>query len=182
MDLGFPGLGVKDVLGVAVEGRQRFDRTDQHPHRMGVVMEAVDEFFDVLMNESVMRNSVLPLHELRRCRQFSVKDQVGHFEVIATLGELLDRITAIAQDSLIAVDKRYPAPARRGIHECRIIGHQAKILIGCLDLSKVGRPYAAVLYGHLILLASAVVHDSECALAHTFSLPAVWGVVWPTRL
>src|SRR5262249_51834847 len=177
MDLGFPGLGIKDVLRVAVESRQRRNRTDEHPHWMSVVVKAVDEFLDVLMDESVVCNSVLPLLELGRGRQFSVKDQVGHLEVIATLGELLNGIAAVAQNPLVAVDKSYSAPARRGIHECRIIGHEAKIISGCLDFSKVSRSYRSILYRHLILLASSVIHDRECALAHTFSLPAVWGLV-----
>ena len=36
-------LGVVDVLGVEIEGRECRDRRDQHPHGMGVVVEALEE-------------------------------------------------------------------------------------------------------------------------------------------
>ena len=44
---------VVDVLGVGIEGRQRADRGEQHPHRVGVVAEALDELLDVLVHEGV---------------------------------------------------------------------------------------------------------------------------------
>src|SRR5215471_10427076 len=138
---------------------------------MGVVMKAVDEFLDVFVNERVMSDPVLPILELGGRWQLSVKDQVGHLEVGAPLRELLDWITSISKNPLVAIDKCYPALAGGGIHERRIVSHQAKIVARDLDLSEVGRPDSAILYRHLILFPGAVVQNRKCALAHKFSLP-----------
>src|SRR5215471_2853767 len=140
---------------------------------MGVVMKAVDEFLDVFVNESVMSDPVLPILELGGRRQLSVEDQVGNFQVVAELSELLDWISSIAKNPLVAIDKCYPALAGGCVHECRIVSHQAKIVARDLDLSEVGRPDSAILYWHLILFPGAVVQNRKCALAHKFSLPAV---------
>src|SRR2546421_8195930 len=42
------------------------DRGDHHAHGMGVVVKAVQKFLDALMDESVMRDVVGPILQLRR--------------------------------------------------------------------------------------------------------------------
>ena len=104
-DLLVAGLGVEDVLGVEVEGRQRGDRRDQHPHRVGVVVEALEEALaHVLVDERVVGDLVAPRLELRRGRQLAVEEQVGDLEVGRLLGQLLDRVAAVAQDAGVAVE------------------------------------------------------------------------------
>ncbi len=51
-------LLVVDVLRLGVEGRERPDRGEQHPHRVGVVAEALDELLDVLVDEGVVGDVV----------------------------------------------------------------------------------------------------------------------------
>ena len=66
-DLLVAGLGVEDVLGVEVEGRERGDGRDQHAHGVGVVVEALEEALaHVLVDERVVRDVVLPGVELLR--------------------------------------------------------------------------------------------------------------------
>ncbi len=56
-DLLVAGLGVEDVLRVVVEGRQRGDGGDEHPHRVRVVVEPVHEpLAHVLVDERVVRD------------------------------------------------------------------------------------------------------------------------------
>ena len=56
-----------DVLGLGVEGRQRGDRRHEHAHRVGVVVEALDEpLAHVLVDERVVRDVVHPRLVLRR--------------------------------------------------------------------------------------------------------------------
>ena len=62
---------------------------------------------------------------------------------VALLGQLLDRIAAVAQDALVAVDERDRALARRGVHERRVVAQQAEVVGIHLDLPQVharGRP------------------------------------------
>ena len=58
-------LGVVDVIGFGVEGRQRGDGGHEHAHRVGVVVEALEEpLAHVLVDVRVVRDVVLPRVEL----------------------------------------------------------------------------------------------------------------------
>ncbi|MFN8058194.1 MAG: hypothetical protein U0Q12_03455 [Vicinamibacterales bacterium] len=49
-----PRFLIEDVLGVAVEGcRERADRAQEHAHRVRVLLEALDELLDVLVEHRV---------------------------------------------------------------------------------------------------------------------------------
>ena len=64
-DLLVAGLGVEDVLGVEVEGREGGHRRHQHAHRVGVVVEALEEALAyVLVDEGVEGDLALPHLEL----------------------------------------------------------------------------------------------------------------------
>ena len=66
-DLLVPDLGVADGLGLGVEGRQGGDGRREDAHRMGVVVEALDEPLPhVLVDEGVVGDLVAPRLELRR--------------------------------------------------------------------------------------------------------------------
>ena len=56
-----------------------------------------------------------PLVELRLRRQLAVDEQVGDLEVGRLLGELLDRVAAVLEDALVAVDV---GDRRRGTTPC----------------------------------------------------------------
>ena len=92
-DLLVADVGIEDVLGVLVERRQGGHRGDQHPHRVGVVVEALQEpLAHVLVDVGVIRDVVRPLVELVGGGQLAEDQQVGHLEVGGLLGELLDRV------------------------------------------------------------------------------------------
>ena len=96
---------VLDVLGAVVERAERGDRRHEHPHRMGVVVEAVDEpLAHVLVDVRVMGDLVTPRRELLSGRQLAVQQQVRHLEIGRLLGELLDRVAAITQNSGAAIE------------------------------------------------------------------------------
>ena len=69
-----------------------------------------------------------PLLKLRLGRQLAEQDQVRGLEKVAVLGQLLDRIAAVEQDALVAVDEGDPAPARGGVHERRVVGHHPELV------------------------------------------------------
>jgi hypothetical protein len=58
---------------------------------MRVTTETVVETGHLLMNHGVVLDGVLELTFLLRIRQFAVLQQIGHFEEVALLGQLLDR-------------------------------------------------------------------------------------------
>ena len=94
-------------------------------------------------------------------RQLAEEDQVRRLEVGALLGQLLDRIAAVEQDALVAVDVGDAAPARGGVLERRVVRHQPEVVGAGLDLPQVHRADRAVLDRQLVLLAGAVVGDRE---------------------
>ena len=65
---------------------------------------------------------------LRGVGQLAEQDQVGGLEEVAVLGQLLDRVAAIEQDALVAVDVGDPALARRRVHERRVVGHHPEVV------------------------------------------------------
>ena len=119
-DLHLPVVGVGDVARLGVERRQRADRGQQHAHRVGVVAEALHEALDVLVHERVERDLVHPRVVLLGLVGSSPwTQQVGHLEVRRLLGQLLDRVAAVLQDALVAVDEGDGAAAGRGVRRSR---------------------------------------------------------------
>ncbi len=156
-----PGLAREDVLGVEVEGRERADRADEHAHRVGVVLEPLHQLGDVRVQHGVLHDVLGPLLMLRLGRQLAEEDEIGGFEEVAVLGQLLDRVAAVEQDALVAVDIRDPAAARGRVHERRVVRHHPELVRDDLDLAQVHGPNRAVLDGDLVLLAGAVVGNRQ---------------------
>ena len=96
---------IGDVGRVVIEGRQRADHAAHDRHRMRVAAEAGEEAAHLLVDHRVVGDAVVEVGLLRRRRQFAVEQQVAGLEEVAVLGQLLDRIAAIEQDALVAVDE-----------------------------------------------------------------------------
>src|SRR5262249_739627 len=103
--------GVENLLRLGVKSRKRAGRADQHAHRVRVVVKAVYELLDVLVDQRVVSDVTRPFLQLWARRQFAVQDQVGHFQVTAVLGKLLDGVAAVAQNAAVAVNESDTAPA-----------------------------------------------------------------------
>ena len=123
-------LLVEDRLGVRIERGKRRNRADQHAHRVRVVLETLHQLLDVLVHHRVEGDLLDPLLQLRVGRQLAEQDRVGGLEVVRMLGQLLDRIAAVFEDALVAVDVRDAAATRSGVHERGIVGGQSGIIGG----------------------------------------------------
>jgi hypothetical protein len=73
-------------------------------HRVGVVLEAVHQLLDVLVQHRVERDLRRPLLQLRRRGQLAEDDEIRRLEIGRTLGQLLDRVAPVFEDALVAVD------------------------------------------------------------------------------
>ncbi len=149
-----------------IEGRQRGHGGHEHPHRVRVVVEAVDELLDVLVDPRVVRDLVDPVIHLAQGRQLAVQEQVGHLEVVGALGQLLDGIAPVAQDAAVAIDLGDPARRGRGVHEGGIVGEQAEVVRPRADLPQVHGPDGAVGDGNVVGLPGAVVGDRQAVGRH----------------
>lgn len=117
-------LLVERVVAVLVERRQRADHGGQHRHRVGVARESVVEPLDVLVQQRVLGDLVLERGELVDRRQLAVDQQIRHLDKAGPVGKLLDRIAAVAQDALFAVEIGDRGLVGGGIAVATVQGHQ----------------------------------------------------------
>ncbi len=96
-------LLVERVVAVLVERRQGADHRRQHRHRVRVAREALEEALDVLVQQGAV-DLVLEGGELVHVRQLTVDQQRGHLKEGGALGQLLDRVAAVPEDALLAVE------------------------------------------------------------------------------
>ena len=154
-------LDAEDVFRVVIKSGKRGDRRNHHAHGMGVVVKAVEKFLDAFVNESVVRNVVGPIIQLRRSRQFAMQEQIRGFQIGAFFRQVFDGIAAITEDASVAIDVRNPADARSGVVERRVVAHQAKIFWIHFYLAEVGGADGVVRDGDFVGLAGAIVDDGE---------------------
>ena len=93
--------------------------------------------------------------------KLAVDQQVGDLEVARPLGELLDRVAAVLEDALLAVDVRDRGATRRGRHVGGVVGHQAEVVLVDLDVAKLGGADRPVFDRNLVLLPGSVVGDRQ---------------------
>src|SRR6266478_5879609 len=100
-------------------------------------MEAVQEFLDAFVNESVMRYVVLPLLQLCRRWQFPAQKQVCGLQIRGFLRQLLDRVAPVTQDPLVAVNISDMADARSRVVVSRVVAYHSEIFGLHLDLPQI---------------------------------------------
>src|SRR6202158_90339 len=133
---------------------------------MGIVMEAVDQLLDVLVEERVMSDRVHPVATLGGIGQLTVNQEVGDLEEGAAFGQLLDRIAAIAEDAALAIDEGDRAPTTRRVEEGGIIAEQSRAGPIGGDLLKVGSGNRTVPDRHLVATTGSVVRDAQRLFCH----------------
>ncbi len=131
-------MRIGDVGGVVIEGRQRADRADHHRHRMRVAPEALEEAAHLLVHHGVVGDALDEIGLLGRGRQFAEQQQIAGLEEVAVLGQLLDRIAAIEQDALVAVDIGDLGFAARGRGEARVVGEHPGRGVELGDIDHLG--------------------------------------------
>ena len=127
-----------------IEGRQRTDAAGHHRHRMRVAAEALEEAAHLLVDHRVTGHAIVEIGLLRRRRQFAVQQQVAGLEKVAVLGELLDRITAIEQDTFVAIDIGDLGFAARRRREAGIVGKHPALRVELRNIDDVGTDRAGV--------------------------------------
>src|SRR5262249_43437417 len=131
-------------------------------------MEAVEKLLDAFVNERVVGDVVLPILELRCGGQFTVQKQVSRLKVGRFLGEFLDRVTAVAQNTLVAVDESDAADAGSGVVVSGVVADHPEIVGVYLNLPQVHGLDGVVGDGKLVGLARAIVNDGQGVAARGF--------------
>ena len=102
-----------------------------------------------------------PQLHVGRGGQLAEENQVCGLEEIALFRQLLDRVSAVEQHALVAVDVGDLAAAGGRVLERRVVCGQAEIVRRGLDLPEIHRPDRAVLDRNLVGLAGPVVLDRQ---------------------
>ena len=131
-------------IEVVIEGRERPDHAHHDRHRMRVATEAGVKPRHLLVHHRVLDDAQVERVVLAAGRKLAVEQQVAGFDEAAELCELVDRVTAIEQDAVVAVDEGNLQLAARRRGEARVVGEAAGILIERVDVDHVGpeRPLA----------------------------------------
>ena len=77
-------------------------------------------------------------------RQFAVEQQIAGFQVVATGRELLDRVAAVEQFALVAIDVGDAGIAGRRRQKARVVGELAGLRVELSDVDDL-RPDAALI-------------------------------------
>ena len=161
---------IVNIRAVVIEGREAADGAAEHRHRVGVASEAAIEEMQLLVHHRVVGHGLLEARLLGRRRQLAVEQQVADLEIVAVLGQVLDSIAPVQQDTLVAVDEgqlRFAA-SRRG--EARIVGEQPGIGVEAPDVDRV-RAFGARQNGEIPRSSGAVIgHGDRVFRAGSVSL------------
>ncbi len=101
---------------------------------MRVTAEAGEEPRHLLVHHRVARDGVAEGLELVVGRQLAVQQQVAGGEEVGVLGQLVDRVAAIEQLALVAIDVGDARGAVRGRGKARVVGEAARVAIHLRDV------------------------------------------------
>ena len=105
---------------------------------MRVAAEALEEAAHLLVHHGVMHDAIDEIGLLRRGRQLAVEQEIAGLEEVAVLGEIGDRIAAIEQHALVAVDIGDLGFAAPGRGETRVVGEDAGLGVELADVQNLG--------------------------------------------
>ena len=111
---------------------------------MGIAAKSAQEKLHLLMHHGVVQHAVNELLFLRRVGQFALQQQIAGLEKIAIGGELLDRITAVQQFALVAINKRDRGIARCCRQKAGVVGEHAGLRVQLADVDHIRAMGAAI--------------------------------------
>src|SRR5260221_9375180 len=89
------------------------------------------------MDQAVARQQRPERFAFDLVRELAVDQQVRRLDEVRVLGELLDRITAVAQDALLAIEIRDRARRRARVHVAAVERDVARLRAERLDVDRV---------------------------------------------
>ncbi len=167
---------VMDIHGVVIERRHRRHHRRHHRHGMRVVVEAVEEAQQRLVEHGVVTDVAGELLELLRRGELSEQQQVGDLHEGALFRELLDRVAAIQQHARIPVDVGDAALGRGGRAEARIVGEHIEVFVKTCDIER-RRPDGAGAHRQVAAAPAGAIGELEGRLrlaGHVHSRVSVW--------
>ncbi|MPN20024.1 hypothetical protein SDC9_167400 [bioreactor metagenome] len=110
---------------VETVGGQHHQAAGQHRHRVRAAREHLEELPHPFVHHGLAADPVFPGGQLGGGRQLAIDHQIGGLQEGRLLGQLLDRIPAVAQDSGVPVDIGDGRHRRSGVRQPIVIGRIA---------------------------------------------------------
>ena len=117
---------VRGELGM-ISG-ERPNECAQHDHRRGLLGKARDQILHVRVDRGVLAEELAEGKTLLLSRQLAVDDEVSGLDIFGLRRELLDRIAAMAEDAVVAVEVGDAALAGAGVAVALIVENVAGVL------------------------------------------------------
>ena len=149
-----------DVGAVVVERRQRRDRGASIAIGCASWWKALEKVLLRLVHHRVMRDVVLEAGELLLVRQLAIEQQIRYLEEARLLRQLFDRIAAVQQHALVAVDEGDGALGACGAAETRVVGEVAGVLVQRADVD-AGRAERAAEQRQFAAALGRLVHQFD---------------------
>ena len=150
-----PMRRILHIGAVMIKGAECADHTAHDRHGMRIAAEAGKQLPQLLMQHCVARNRPAELFEFLAVRQFTIQQEIADFHEVGLLGQLTDRVTAVKQNALIAIDERQAGLATRRGLEARIECEHVRLAVERADIEDVW-PLGALQHGKLMGLALQV--------------------------
>jgi len=110
----------------------------QNAHRMGVTRQGVEKPFEVFVQERVAPDSGRRRRETQPASAVRhISSRSGNFDECRVFGDIFDVVAAIAQDSLVAIDKRDGTFRWSCVDESAVECIQASLLVQRRDVDCV---------------------------------------------
>jgi hypothetical protein len=137
-------LRIVDIRAVVIEGRERADQTGQHRHWVCIAAKASQEELHLLVHHGVVDHELVEVAALRRVGQLALEQQVAGVEVVALRGQLLDRVPAVEQLTLVAINVGDGRLAGGGRQKTWVVGEHARLSVQLADVDDIGADVALV--------------------------------------
>src|SRR6267143_5389783 len=132
---------------------------------MGVVVKAVEEAQQALVDHRVMTDAAGEFIELPPVRQLAVQDEIAHLHETALLGELLHGVSPVEQQPCVTIDVGDAAFAGGGYRESGIESEDLVVAVNGRDVEDSG-PQSALTDRKLRRPACSAVAEFERLLGH----------------
>ena len=133
---------------------------------MGVTTEAIIECLQLVMHHGVERDSPFEIDKFLLAGKLSIEQQIGDFHEAGLFGELLDRIAAMEQDTLAAINIGQAGFATGRRFEARIKGEQARLGIEFTNIDHIRANRARI---HAIFMLIAIDREFSAVVTHIFA-------------
>ena len=92
------------IRAVMVEGGQGADRADHDRHRVCIPAETAEELVELVVQHGMPANRPVEVFQLGSRGQFALQQEIANLDEGGLLGQLINRISAILQRTLVTID------------------------------------------------------------------------------